>query len=178
MISVMRQAQAGQGWVFDEIEAVRGWLAARPDCTGQIGVIGFCMGGGLALMLAPRPGYAASSVNYGSASRKAYSAGALAGACPVVGSFGGQDRLLRGAAERLRQALDRNGVACDIKEYPAAGHGFLNDHERDGGKPPLMFAVFARLMPGIGFHEESAQDARQRILAFFRTHLNAVSPAP
>lgn len=44
MISIMRQARTRRGGVFADIAAVRAWLAARPDGTGMIGVIGYCMG--------------------------------------------------------------------------------------------------------------------------------------
>lgn len=172
MISVMRQERSRQGPVFDTIEGVRTWLTARPDCTGSAGVIGYCMGGGLALLLAPNPGYSAASVNYGAAPKYAYSSGFLSRSCPIVGSYGGRDSTLRGAAARLEQALTEGGIEHDIKEYPAAGHGFLNDHDGTDEKTPALFAVFARLVPGMGgYHEESARDARQRIIAFFRDHL-------
>jgi carboxymethylenebutenolidase len=59
----------------------------------------------------------------------------------------------------------------DVKEYPGAGHMFLNDYQGSGDRAPPLFAVLGKLTPGMGYHEESARDARRRIIAFFDAHL-------
>jgi carboxymethylenebutenolidase len=164
---ILRDTRARQGRSFDEVETVRQWLAERADCTGRIGVIGFCMGGGFALLLAPRGQYAAASVNYGTADSQAYTEGFLAGSCPIVGSYGGKDPSLRGAAAKLESALTAAGVEHDVTEYPQASHSFLNDH--DPADVPVVFRVTTWL--GMRYHEASAQQARQRILSFFQAHL-------
>ena len=96
----------------------------------------------------------------------------LSGACPIVGSFGGRDRTLRGAPERLERALTANAVPHDVKDYPDAGHGFLNDHESVGDPIPFMVKVMRPLM-GYGPDATCTEDARRRITAFFGEHLRA-----
>jgi carboxymethylenebutenolidase len=157
--------RSGEGQAYDDIEAARRWLVERDDCTGRVGVIGFCMGGGFALMSAACSDFDAASVNYGEVPTDAGTR--LAGACPIVASFGARDRTLPGRAGRLERALDELGIAHDVKEYPDAAHSFLN--RINAG--PVLGPVLA--ITGFSHHHPSAEDAWRRILTFFDQHLCA-----
>jgi carboxymethylenebutenolidase len=161
IVSTFRAARSGQGKAFGDIEAARQTLLSREDCTGRVGVIGFCMGGGFALMLANR-GFDVSASNYGFLPKDM--GAALEGACPVVGSYGRRDPILRGSAAKLESALDAAGIDHDVKEYPGVGHSFLNRQSSD-----LANAVLR--VSGLGHNAEVAEDAWARILAFFAKHL-------
>lgn len=165
LVATFRAVRNGSGVAFDDIEAARQHLLARDDATAHAGVIGFCMGGGFALLLAGSGGYGAASVNYGML--PADLDATLDGACPVVGTFGGRDLSLRGAAEKLEAALVARGIEHDVVEYPEAGHAFLNTVPNGPRLARIMMGPMLRL----GYKADEAADAWQRIDQFFRRTL-------
>jgi carboxymethylenebutenolidase len=163
MLRTFRALASGDGKALVDIEATRRWLIEQGDCTGKVGVLGFCMGGSFALVTSPR-GFDAASANYGMLPKGAEEA--LAGACPIIGSFGGKDRTMRGMAPRLDSALTALEVPHDVKVYPEAGHSFLNDAPTG----PRLLQPLMRVA-NVGPEPASAADAWARIDAFFAEHL-------
>ncbi len=165
LVATFRALRNGTGVAFDDIEAARSLLLERDDATDSAGVIGFCMGGGFALLLAGSGGYGAASVNYGMLPSDLDDV--IDGACPVVGTFGGRDLSLRGAAEKLETALVARGIEHDVVEYPAAGHAFLNEIPNGTRLARITMGPMLRL----GYKADEAADAWRRIDEFFRRTL-------
>ncbi|HKP40366.1 dienelactone hydrolase family protein [Mycobacterium sp.] len=156
---VFRELLTKRGRALDDIIAARNQLREMPQCTGTVGIAGFCMGGQFALVMSPK-GFGASAPFYGTPLPRNLSA-TLDGACPIVASFGRRDPLGIGAPARLRRVVEEKGITADIKVYPDAGHSFTNQLP---GQPLLRIT-------GFGYNEAAAEDAWSRVFSFFGQHL-------
>lgn len=101
------------------------YLAAHPDCSGRIGTVGFCYGGGLALRCAvARPEVAAAVCFYGSPLDTDAIARLRA---PLLLHYAGNDARINAGIDTFRAALDAHRIAYSLNMYPGTQHGFHND---------------------------------------------------
>ena len=157
--SVMKDLMAYQGQAFQDVAAAQQLLSSRSDCTSAIGIAGFCMGGGFALVASAK-GFGASAPFYPPPLQRKYSA-IVDGACPIVASFGERDLLNRGSGAVLEEVLSEKNIPHDVKTYDYAGHSFAD-------RAPLQ--ALSRIT-GFGENKEATADAWQRVFAFFGEHL-------
>lgn len=169
IVAAFRSLRTGTGRAFDDIARSRQWLLDDPRCAGDVGVIGFCLGGGFALAILGE-GYAVAAPNYGQLPRDLER---LEGACPVVASYGGRDMSLPRAAKKLKTELDARGIPNDVKEYAQAGHSFHNPSPANLG---WWTVPVSRLLMRVGSDPVAAQDSWARIEEFFGQYLPTGSP--
>jgi carboxymethylenebutenolidase len=135
---------------------LRGAIVYLRDLTGgQVGTVGFCMGGMLSLFAAcDNPDAVAACVDfYGVHPAAKPDLAALR--APLLGIFAERDDLTSPAVvEQLDRQLTELGKPHDFTIYPGMDHAFFNDT-----RPEV-------------YNAEAAADAWRKVLAFYSTHLH------
>jgi carboxymethylenebutenolidase len=161
LVRAFRELARGEGRSVERARAALRWLAGHQQVDRRrVGVAGFCMGGGFALLLGADAEVRAIAPNYGRVPDDDH----LERLCPVVASYGARDRAFHAQADRLERVLAAAEIEHDTKVYPGAGHSFMNQ------EAPWYVSLFGPIM-AVGYHEESAEDAWHRILRFFAQHV-------
>jgi carboxymethylenebutenolidase len=118
--------QVDQPKMREDFVAAAYWLKNRADCTGKIGAVGFCFGGGIVNQLAVRMGadLAAGVPFYGAQPTAADVAKIKA---PINAQYGALDTRISGGWPAFDAELTKAGVPHEGHIYPNANHGFHND---------------------------------------------------
>src|SRR3954468_12458698 len=134
----------------EDMVAAYNWLKGRPECTGVVGAVGFCYGGGIVNMLATRlPDLAAGVPFYGSAPDVADVPKIKA---PLLIQSAEADERINASWPAFEVALKAANIQYERYLYPGTQHGFHND------TTPR-------------YDEAAAKLAWQRTIAFFNRHL-------
>jgi carboxymethylenebutenolidase len=118
-------ATLDQAKTREDFVAAATWLKQRPDCTGKIGAVGFCYGGGIVNMLATRmPDLAAGVPFYGN-QPSAEDAAKIK--TPLLIHYAENDDRINAGWPAFEAVLKAHTVPYTKYTYPGTQHGFNND---------------------------------------------------
>ena len=110
---------------LEDFVAATTFLKSREDCTGKLGVVGFCYGGGMAHTLATRlPELNAVVPFYGNHPPVEDAAKVKA---PLLIHFAGVDERINASWPTYEAALKAANVRFTAHQYAGTQHGFNND---------------------------------------------------
>jgi len=119
------QAKLDPGKMIEDFVAAAVYLKSHPDCTGKVGVVGFCYGGGVANTMAVRlPDLAAAVPFYGGQPAAADVAKIKA---PLLLHYAGLDERINAGWPAYEAALKANNVTYTAYTYAGANHAFHSD---------------------------------------------------
>ena len=144
------QSKRDRNEMLEDFIAAAQYLKSHPDCTGKVGVVGFCFGGWISNMMAVRiPDLAAAAPFYGGQPPLEDVAKINA---PLLIHYAGLDTRVNEGWPAYEKALKENNKEYTAHIYPQVNHGFHND------STPR-------------FDKEAAELAWQRTVDFFNTRL-------
>jgi carboxymethylenebutenolidase len=121
---LFRKVDAGK--MREDFRAAAMWLKTSPSCSGKIGIVGFCFGGGMANQLAVQmgPDLAAAVSFYGAQPSAADAAEIRA---PLLAHYAELDTRITSGWPGFDAALTAAQVPHEGHVYAGANHGFHND---------------------------------------------------
>jgi carboxymethylenebutenolidase len=109
----------------EDFVAATKYLQARPECTGKVGAVGFCYGGGIVNMLATRLPDLAAAVPFYGGQPTAEEAKTIK--APLLIHYAETDDRINAGWPAYEAALKAANVPYTMHKYPGTQHGFNND---------------------------------------------------
>ena len=109
----------------EDLVAAYAFLKSRPECTGKVGAVGFCFGGGMVNTLAVRTTDLAAAVPFYGGQPPADSVATIK--APLLIHYAGLDERINAGWPAFETALKANGVKYQMFMYANTNHGFHND---------------------------------------------------